>query len=443
MSTASQLAAMGRAVAFTPRAVSLEPSRGRPLRIGLLTHSVNPRGSVVHTLALADALSARGHQVTVFAPARGGERLFRATRAQVSLAALGLSAPVTPGHATGDPLVDSVAARIDAVAKHLRGHPGLTDFDLLHSQDSITANALATLREEGRIAGFVRTVHHLDEFDQAPLAAWQRRGVLAASQLLCVSPLWQGILRDGWHRNAEVVPNGVDTARFSAIAQAGDEALLASLGVQADGPVWLAVGGVEARKNSLRLLDAFALARAQAPDAQLVIAGGASLLDHDDVQRAFTDALRRHGFNTGPDQREVLVTGPVSDAVLPALYRRATALAMPSLREGFGLAALEALACGTPSIVSRIAPFVDHFAPHEVLWADPLDTQDLAHALLRSLRSDQTAQVLAAAAGVCRRFSWDRSAALHEAVYRAVLSLSILHDAPLAPYSAHSPDHHA
>ncbi|RZL09578.1 MAG: MSMEG_0565 family glycosyltransferase [Rubrivivax sp.] len=452
MSTAHPRQAPGRAIGVTPRAALVDPSRGRPLRIGLLTHSVNPRGGVVHTLELADALRARGHEVTVFAPARGGERLFRATRAQVSLA------PLEEGRRPADtgspmeapsalhPLVASVGTRIDAMASHLREHPGLTGFDLLHSQDSITANALATLRDEGRIAGFVRTVHHLDEFEQATLAAWQRRGVMAASQLLCVSPLWQQILRDGWGRSAEVVPNGVDTVRFNAMAQHGDEALLRGLGVQPEGPVWLAVGGVEERKNSLRLLEAFALARTQTPEAQLVIAGGASLLDHDDTQRAFSTALRRHGFHQHRAHPEVLVTGPLPDAALPALYRRATALAMPSLREGFGLAALEALACGTPAIVSRIAPFVDHFAPHEVLWADPLDTQDLAHALQRSLRPADTAPVRAAAAAVCRRFSWDRSAALHEAVYRAVLSLAVLQDAPFWPLSHPSPhpsDRHA
>ena len=47
------------------------------LRIALLTHSVNPRGGVVHTLELASALTAQGHEVTVFAPATNGEVLFR------------------------------------------------------------------------------------------------------------------------------------------------------------------------------------------------------------------------------------------------------------------------------------------------------------------------------------------------------------------------------
>ncbi len=413
------------------------------MKLGLFTHSVNPRGGVVHTLELADALCARGHAVTVFAPASAGQGFFRATQARVELARVdgGGSAELPEG---ASPLVRQVDGRMAAMARHLRQSPGLDDFDLLHSQDSITANALATLRDEGRIPGFLRTVHHLDEFEDPTLAAWQRRGVLAASQLLCVSPLWQQILRDDWGREAEVVPNGVDTYRFTPVPAdpAADAALLRTLGVRPEGPVWLAVGGVEARKNSLRLLQAFSLVRAAAPEArqaQLVIAGGASLLDHDDTHQAFQASLATLGLSGSGDRPEVLITGPVADAALPALYRRATALAMPSLREGFGLAALEALACGTPAIVSRIAPFVDHFAPHEVLWADPLDVHDLARALRRSLLPEHMAPVLAAAPGVCARFGWDRAAALHEAVYRAVRSLSILAEAPCAPHRASMP----
>src|SRR5690606_15781089 len=153
--------------------------------------------------------------------------------AQVELAPVdGVSGPDVSEDAS--PLAREVGARMAAMAQHLRRHPGLDDFDLLHSQDSITANALATLRDEGRIPGFLRTVHHLDEFEDPSLAAWQRRGVLAASQLLCVSPLWQQLLRDGWGREAEVVPNGVDIQRFNPVPAdaARDEVLLRTLGVR-------------------------------------------------------------------------------------------------------------------------------------------------------------------------------------------------------------------
>ncbi len=47
------------------------------------------------------------------------------------------------------------------------------------------------------------------------------------------------------------------------------------------GPIFLAVGGIEERKNTVRILDAFAQIAAMRPDAELVVAGGASLLNHD------------------------------------------------------------------------------------------------------------------------------------------------------------------
>ncbi|WP_152971303.1 glycosyltransferase, partial [Rhizobium ecuadorense] len=57
------------------------------------------------------------------------------------------------------------------------------------------------------------------------------------------------------------------------------------------GPIFLSVGGIEARKNTLGILEAFRQVRAIRPDAQLVIAGGASLLDHGDYQEEFRSCL--------------------------------------------------------------------------------------------------------------------------------------------------------
>jgi glycosyltransferase-like protein len=391
----------------------------RALRIGLLMHSLNPRGGVVHTLELADALVARGHAVTVFAAAQPGQSLFRPTLAEVSIAPL----PTVP-----QGLVPMVGARMAALADHLRQWPELAHFDVLHSQDSITANALATLQDEGRIPGFVRTVHHLDHFDEPQLSTWQTRGVRSATQVYCVSALWQAVLARDWSVAAERVPNGVNLLRYTPHVDAEqaqrDAAVLRQLGVQAQGPVWLAVGGVEARKNTVRLLQAFtqvaqALASQGAPAPQLVIAGGASLLEHDAYAREFNALLQAHEM--APGQRlaqRVRLTGTLPDAALPALYRRASALAMVSLREGFGLAVLEALACGTPAIASRIAPFTEHLHVDEVLWADPIDADDIARALWRSLDPAHTIPVLRTARQVCERMSWAASAERHESLYR-------------------------
>ena len=441
------------------------------LRIALLMHSLNPRGGVVHTLSLADALCEHGHQVTLIAPASQGQRLFRDTRAILSLAMLSSSRVQSMSRSVGEgaaaqgrplsPLAAMVATHIDAVARHLRSLPDLDRFDVLHSQDSITANALALLRAEGRIAGFNRTVHHLDTFDDPVLTAWQARGVRDASRLLCVSPLWQGVLRDQWQREAGLVPNGVDTVRFTPasrepLQRVQDDAHLRALGLDPEdtGPLWLSVGGIEERKNPERLLRAFAAVQggialgddpavgrhdaddgesAVHPDARLVIAGGASLLDHDAYAARFHATLQSLPEAT---RARVHLSGPLPDAAMPALYRRATALAMPSLREGFGLVVLEALACGTPAIVSRLRPFTDHLAPHEALWADPLSVADLARTLRLSLRADARAPVLEAGPAVCARFAWSRSAELHEQHYRKALAGVTLPRLPQEPLHA-------
>jgi glycosyltransferase involved in cell wall biosynthesis len=55
----------------------------------------------------------------------------------------------------------------------------------------------------------------------------------------------------------------------------------------------------------------------------------------------------------------LILLGKVDDADVPALFRCASVLVFPSLREGFGLVVLEAMACGTPVVVSKIAPFTE------------------------------------------------------------------------------------
>ena len=290
---------------------------------------------------------------------------------------------------------------------------------MLHTHDSIGGNALARLQDMGRIEGFVRTVHHLDDFADAQLAHWQQQAFVRARQVFCVSRLWCEHLARQHGIAAQEVANGIDTARFSPRMQAGDAALARRLGIRTGAPVVLAVGGVEERKNTLRLLEAFALLR-QRPgqaDAQLVIAGGASLLDHSAAMQAFAGALARLGLAEGPD-RAVRLTGPLADEDMPALYRLADVVAMPSLREGFGLVVLEGLASGRPVVASRIAPFTDYLAPEDVSWADPLDAGSIAQALAEALARRDDARIARSAARLARHFSWAESAQRHLALYR-------------------------
>ena len=368
------------------------------MRIGLLTHSVNPRGGVVHTLELARALHDAGHEVTVYAPAQAGQTMFRRTCHRVQTVTVG---------PTPQRVHDMVEQRMRALEHHLAGREDLPHHDIWHAQDGIGANALANLVEAGRIRGFVRTVHHLDHFEDPRVMAWQRRSIERADKVLCVSAVWQDVLREQHGVRAERVGNGVDLQRFQRAPGPGDARLAASLALRPGAPLWLSVGGVEERKNTLRALQAFALHRRHHPQAQFVIAGGASLLDHDDYQREFARALGDSGLAGC-----VTLTGALADEHMPALFRLADGVLMPSLAEGFGLVVLEALASGTPVVVSQQPPFTEYLGRHDAHWADPTSPPSIAAAMDRAL-----AQPPFDLPEPCRRHSWGASAQRHLQLY--------------------------
>ncbi|RDK00101.1 MSMEG_0565 family glycosyltransferase [Paraburkholderia lacunae] len=386
--------------------------KARPFRIALLTHSVNPRGGVVHTLELARALYDAGHRVTIFAPSVGGAAMFRASPCRIVLAHVAANASDT---------VSMVQTRIDALKAALLANDPAS-FDVLHAQDSISGNALAELRHEGAIRGFVRTVHHLDDFTVPRLVEWQRRAYADADAVYCVSDAWTCRMQRDFGVIAVTVTNGVDLKRFTVKRDNSDTAPLARFGI-VGAPVVLAVGGIEERKNTLQLLEAFALLRQTHADAQLVVAGGASLLDHDAYSRRFFERASALNLAIGAGC-PIVVTGPLDDDVMPALFRRADVVSMVSLREGFGLVVLEALASGTPVVVSRIAPFIEYLDERVCCWAQPHDAHSIASALRRSLNARGGVDFTHAVPELLLRFSWTASARRHIALYRRQLQFT-------------------
>ncbi len=375
------------------------------LRIALLTHSTNPRGGVVHTLELADALTRLGHHVTVFAPDVTRQGFFRPTLCKTRCI------PVAAAH------VGVLAMVEQRVADYLDYFSATReDFDIWHAQDGISGNVLATLEAQGKIAGFVRTVHHVDDFEDARVAALQRRSIESADVLLTVSMLWRDWLSRTWRRDASVVGNGVDIARFSPTADGTDVVLRERLGLASGMPVFLAVGGVEERKNTLRILEAFKLLLKQHPAARLVIAGGASLLDHSAYQIRFSEALAESGLSDSA----VIRSGPLPQVLMPALYRAAQALVFPSIREGFGLVVLEAMASGTPAIVSRMAPFTEYLAKSDVLWCEPSEPASIADAMRAALHSDRHERFRELGLARAANFSWSRVAEAHLGRYALI-----------------------
>ena len=374
------------------------------LRIAILAHSTNPRGGVVHALELGDALARLGHDATVFAPDVMGTGFFRAT-----LCATSCVAASSVGRRNVPAMIET---RIAEYVRHFERTENRR-FEVWHAQDAISSNTLATLKERGLISGFARTVHHVDTFDDERLCALQTRAIKAADQLFVVGRVWGDWLTREFGREACHVGNGVDRSRFSPTADATDSELRQRLDLPLGVPIFLAVGGIEERKNSIRLLQAFQTLRLQYPASRLVIAGGASLLDHDAYQARFAGVLAHSGVSAAA----VIRTGPLRQKLMPALYRAATALVFPSIKEGFGLVVLEAMASGVPVVTSRIAPFTEYLGEDDALWCNPFDTASIATAMARSLDGARREQLIERGLQIAARHDWANTAHAHLASY--------------------------
>ncbi len=215
----------------------------------------------------------------------------------------------------------------------------------------------------------------------------QRASIEDVNRRICVSRHWAEVLERDHGVDAEVIPNGVDAARFAGCRLGRAEAG-ARMGWGAR-PAILAIGGIEPRKGSRTLLEAFARARAAlGPGALLAIAGGETLFDYADYRAAWEGDAARLGLRVhrGPAPAagaDVAVLGPVADAEMPTLYRAADAFAFPSEREGFGLVVLEAQAAGLPVVASDLPVLREFLSPGEDCLMVPAgDAAALAEALV-------------------------------------------------------------
>jgi len=376
-----------------------------PLRVAILTHSTNARGGVVHALQLGEALTRLGCLAVVHAPDPEG----RGFAHKAAVATVSVEASRAPRGVTA-----MVEVRIAEYVRHFEAAEHRR-FDVFHAQDGISGNALATLKERGLIHAFARTVHHMDTFEDPRLAGLQHRSVLQADRILTVSRLWAERIARDFGAAPTVVGNGVDLSRFGPRSTREDVALSARLGLR-DGPVFLCIGGVEERKNTLMILEAFQQLRAIHPTAQLLIAGGASVLNHDLYQQQFRAQLNAAGLPAGA----VVLAGVIADAEMPALYRLASALVFASVREGFGLVVLEAMASGCPAIVSHIAPFTEYLGDDDVVWCDPHHAGSIANAMASVLVQPLRVRLAASGLLTARAHDWLKTARAHLPVYEAI-----------------------
>ncbi|MGH7320633.1 MAG: glycosyltransferase family 4 protein [Candidatus Rokuibacteriota bacterium] len=179
-------------------------------------------------------------------------------------------------------------------------------------------------------------------------------------------------------------------------------------------PYCLFVGNLEPRKNLIRLIEAFAHLKAGGAERfrslQLVLVGTRGWL----YSRIFR-AVETHGIAA-----DLVFTGYVQPADLPALYGGAVCFVFPSLYEGFGLPVLEAMSAGTPVVASRVGA-IPEVVEDAALLVDAHRPTELAQAI-ESVVSDPVLRARLVARGRARAqmFTWERVARQTLAVYEAV-----------------------
>ena len=167
-------------------------------------------------------------------------------------------------------------------------------------------------------------------------------------------------------------------------------------------PYFLSVGRIEKRKNTLRIVEAFEkFKKINSTDHKLILVGKNGF-GHEEVVEKISNSEVKN---------DIIVLGYVEDKNLPSLYKNATAFIYPSLYEGFGLPALEAMAVGTPVLTSNI-PTIKEVTQEAALLVDPEDSDAIAKAM-ENMVFDENLRKLLISRGleIIKKFSWEKTAA--------------------------------
>ena len=227
-------------------------------------------------------------------------------------------------------------------------------------------------------------LHHRNPLARAYARSMIGRAVRRSREVITVS---QAVRQDiastfGHGDKISVTPNGVDP-------------LFRPDGPRGEGRYFLFVGNDKPHKNVDRLVEA-----ARSVDAHLVLAGGTF------------ERYRQHG--------RVMLAGFVTSRELASLYRGAIALVMPSLEEGFGLPALEAMASGTAVITSN-APALLELTRGAAIHVDANSSAAISDAMTRVMRDENArASMIQRGLARSREFTWRRCAEMTREIYRRI-----------------------
>jgi glycosyltransferase involved in cell wall biosynthesis len=285
--------------------------------------------------------------------------------------------------------------------------------DLLHQPDFV----LPPVHRKTRTLLTVHDLSFVREPDSVMtgmtrlLNRWVPHSVARADHVIAVSEATRQDLIDLYRTPPEKITtlyHGV-SAGFEPVEEAGTLATVRRKYGLGGKPFILSVGTIQPRKNYQRLIQALAQLN---PRYALVIVGSRGW-----QYETIFEEVNRLGL-----AERVHFPGFVAENDLPALYSAAELFVYPSLYEGFGLPALEAMACGTPVVASNRSSLPEVVGEAGLL-VDPLDVTALAEAMSAVLEDEALQrQLTKAGCWQAASFTWSRMAASLIDLYRKILA---------------------
>lgn len=375
------------------------------LKIALLTYSTRSRGGVVHTTHLAEQLQKIGHEVHLFALGPP-MKFYRELEVPYTII------PVE------QKLVEDFQSR---VKKYINAYVSefidkKERYDIYHSQDCVSGNALIALKE--KIHPIIRTIHHVDTFRNTYLIKCQHDSIINCKYRIVVSKYWQKYIKENYGLESKVIYNGVDTKRFKPKINASD--FIEKYDIK-NKFVFSTLGGIEPRKGTIYLIRAMKKVIKEIENALLIIAGTTGIMDYSNYRKNFYKELKKLNI-----ENYVKMLGKIGEEELPKFYNATNCFVFPSLSEGWGLAPMEAIACSIPVIASNIDSIAE-FLVHEKnsLLVEPEESEELAEAMIR-IAKDENLRELIKKEGrkTALKYGWEKTAIDTENFYYEILQSS-------------------